>query len=781
MNIFDRLALEKEGDYWKTDPGYEAPKYQSAQANLYSDNARHYLAGPNKAGAEKPIQYMNGAQASYEQGPSAEDKDTFKKAKLTRSQVFDGSGETLTETNLSEDGVETKVVKKTPSSLLDNESYDTPILGNDEVTYPSIATPPQSASPMIQFAQTGGLLENTPELAEVNKKVLTDMASSMGISLTELAQNKEFIQTFGGRYDNLLVSPNTTDAYSGELLNGRPIFPPEMRASGMPPEFIRDGSYFGNMIRNPVYDDWIAKGRGVENLVNPTHQPGHGAINLITDSEVYPNTAEGKLNAAISKTPSHMVEKVWKALEIDTDTPITAESFEAEVTRQTALETIAAENSTPLFDSKGQVIDSTFANLDINEITKDVEKEATTDITSKKDEDVVVDAITEIKNTNPEGIKVLNEFALWSDTVSDEVAIKEAEDYLQNLKDSPSVDKRFRKAMAIGMLAMLFGDDFTTAMNTGFGVVADDYAAEEAAEAAEAATAAELAKTVAKENRANIENDRRKLRDFTLEMEKLRVEKGVEAAKEAEAEVKARTSGNQDWIKDQGTHYESILTDDQKKSIGPYNFEFEYDRALQTVKRLQPNVVWDLKNNNDQRVAFNTQFEKWFSDKTNPSNNFGKGVPAFANYMQDAFIKIRMEEDSPLSMKDTNPSVDDLRGMGINTDDINFKAGMEATNGAYSKIQSYSEGFNERGTLVLMAKDYYDWQKSKPEEHAEMVERANQQGIGGFIWYVNKHVKALDQIGTKYDPDFVGKSNQERTDFAIKYLIDKGIVVTPKK
>ncbi len=149
--------------------------------------------------------------------------------------------------------------------------------------------------------------------------------------------------------------------------------------------------------------------------------------------------------------------------------------------------------------------------------------------------------------------------------------------------------------------------------------------------------------------------------------------------------------------------------------------------------------------------------------------------------MQDAFIKIRMEEDSPLSMKDTNPSVDDLRGMGINTDDINFKAGMEATNGAYSKIQSYSEGFNERGTLVLMAKDYYDWQKSKPEEHADMVRRANEQGIGGFIWYVNKHVKALDQIGTKYDPDFVGKSNQERTDFAIKYLIDKGIVVTPKK
>ena len=60
---------------------------------------------------------------------------------------------------------------------------------------------------------------------------------------------------------------------------------------------------------------------------------------------------------------------------------------------------------------------------------------------------------------------------------------------------------------------------------------------------------------------------------------------------------------------------------------------------------------------------FGVVFEKWFSDKTNPSNNFGKGVPAFANYMQDAFIKIRMEEDSPLAMKDTNPIVGDLQNL----------------------------------------------------------------------------------------------------------------------
>ena len=33
MNIFDRLALEKDDDYWKTGPGYEVPKYPKGLAN----------------------------------------------------------------------------------------------------------------------------------------------------------------------------------------------------------------------------------------------------------------------------------------------------------------------------------------------------------------------------------------------------------------------------------------------------------------------------------------------------------------------------------------------------------------------------------------------------------------------------------------------------------------------------------------------------------------------------------------------------------------------------
>ena len=119
--------------------------------------------------------------------------------------------------------------------------------------------------------------------------------------------------------------------------------------------------------------------------------------------------------------------------------------------------------------------------------------------------------------------------------------------------------------------------------------------------------------------------------------------------------------------------------------------------------------------------------------------------------------------------------------LNFDTDKIDFGAGMEATNAAYTKIEDYSTGFNERGTLALMAKDYYDWQKSDPDAHKDMVRRANEQGIGGFIWYVTRHVEPTDTIGTKYDPLAVGKDNEWRSDFAIQYLRKEGIIVTPTK
>jgi hypothetical protein len=401
----------------------------------------------------------------------------------------------------------------------------------------------------------------------------------------------------------------------------------------------------------------------------------------------------------------------------------------------------------------------------------------------KANEKLKYDSIETLAKEDPEKIKVLNHFASWmeDEDVSDAESLRAAEDYLENLRNEPTVHDRVKKAMAIAFAAMLFGDDLTTAMNTGFGIVADDYAAEAAAEAAEAATNAELQKTVAKEHRANLENDRRKIRDFALEMKKEEYKNGVAAAKEKEAEIKERTSGNQDYITKQATHYEGTLNEDQKKQLGVYNFGAQFDRALQYVKKIQPDVVWDLKNNVDQRTAFDTQFRKWMSDKLY-GNNYGKGVPSFETYMQDAFIKTRMEEDSPLSMIDTNPSIFDLQDTwGINTKDVNFVEGMEETNHAYEKIKGFAEGYNERGTLALMAKDYYDWKETNPDTHAAMVERAAEKGIGGFIYYVNNHVDTNSPIGTIYDPKAIDKDNEWRADYAVQYLIKEGIVVKSKQ
>jgi hypothetical protein len=61
-----------------------------------------------------------------------------------------------------------------------------------------------------------------------------------------------------------------------------------------------------------------------------------------------------------------------------------------------------------------------------------------------------------------------------------------------------------------------------------------------------------------------------------------------------------------------------------------------------------------------------------------------------------------------------------------------------------------------------------------------MVERANKNGIGGFIWYVNNHVETNSAIGTQYDPDAAELSFEEKADYAVKWLADQGITVLPK-
>jgi hypothetical protein len=676
--------------------------------------------------AEKRYQNQATNFRNYSEGGTG---SPTRKAKYSLSQVFDDSGETVTETNIEEDGSETKVVKKTPSDLLKDQTF----LSDDmDLSYKSIATPPEAD--LTEDERLAKLYQEQRELAGVR-----DLGVRYGDEPTNVSP---FYSMKEGRH--LL----NHEYYGDEKASQFPSLPAETSIGK---------SLFGNIVVDQ-------SGSTVENDT--------GTL-AITDQ----NRADAQTAIIEDYNEQDMLELR------DRHPEVYEQVVAGEISMPLRINPHEGKTYTaPGFD--GSELHAAEVELATQEKIKEEEKELEKnfdDLPWAGDKGIDLTAVVkEIKETDPKAIEVLNDFASWADTVTDEVAIKEAENYLLSLKNSPSVDRRFRKAMAIGMIAMLFGDDFTTAMNTGFGVVADDYTAEAEAAKTEAEAAAELAKTIAKEGRANAENDRRKMRDFTLEMAKTRAELGVKAAEDLEAEIKARAGNNQDYISKEASHYESILTDDQKKTLGVFNFGAQYDRALQFVKKAQPDVVWDLKNNNDQRVAFDTQFQKWLSDKLN-GNNFGQGVPAFANYMQDAFIKTQLEGESILNMKDTNPSLYDLQQMGIDTDKIDFGAGMEATNAAYTKIEDYSTGFNERGTLALMAKDYYDWQKSDPDAHKDMVRRANEQGIGGFIWYVTRHVEPTDTIGTKYDPLAVGKDNEWRSDFAIQYLRKEGIIVTPTK
>ena len=254
-------------------------------------------------------------------------------------------------------------------------------------------------------------------------------------------------------------------------------------------------------------------------------------------------------------------------------------------------------------------------------------------------------------------------------------------------------------------------------------------------------------------------------------MEKERFKQGVELTKERKAEIEAINNNNYDWMKAQSTTYWGNLNDDQKENFkGASNFAFQYAQALQYVKGVSPDVVWDLEGNVDQQVAFNTQFEKWLADKLH-GDNYGQGVPSFKTYMQDAFIKTRMEGDSILSLADTNPSIGDLRDLNINVEDINWKDAKEYTNQAYQKIKTYSEGYNEKNTLALMAKDYNDFRKHLGESKwKDFKIRAGEEGVGAFIWYVSTQVEDGSHIGTMYDPATDGMDLEQKTDYVISWL-----------
>ena len=437
------------------------------------------------------------------------------------------------------------------------------------------------------------------------------------------------------------------------------------------------------------------------------------------------------------------------------------------------------------------------------------------------------DVVKTLSEEDPSGeaIKTINEFATWADTVPDEVAIEEAKTYLQGLKDSPTVTQRFRKAMAIAMMAMVFGDDFSTAMNTGFGVIADDYAEEEAEEEAEALAQAkqleaqnlaatalakqiakedrDLAKTIAAEERALGRALSKEERDFyktlakeqralvnaisaeqrgkatwadklviteNIAHEKLLAQLDRAASAETLADAKAITADNFAFIKDRGNnHWKNLSSKAREKFNNVDNFQSQMDGALDWMVRNWSGQV-DFGNNADQRVAFEKAFGKWMIDK----QRFD--TADFATYIQDAFIKDKFTSEATY----IEPS---LIMPDLARDPSQRTHANETVAKLYKKVETQiipGVG-SEKHALMLLKKDFnhyrdyeFDGSLAKDSEkgskrYQKMLKHANKLGEGVFTRFVNQ-LPASSIWGFVYDPEAKGKSATELGKLSAIYL-----------
>ena len=746
------------------------------------------------------------------------------KSKLTKTQVFDMNAETLTEKNIDDDGIETTTVKKTPASYFDNQTF---MSDNMDLSF----TAPAGDKTHLENRDFSHMSDDeVHEAAAVGQEWKDAVFNLLGVG--NAIASEEYIPPS--------ETPVPSGVYESEYfddVNGyfdRPIDPKQEIASYFQadenklfdpseftvPKYILNS--FGAFIPNPEYregDEWI--------------------------DNRYPNTEEGKFNAQIARTPYEDVQIILKALEKDIDTPITAESFVAEKERQNTLKKISSNNLTPLLEDKdGNLISSnnlpgepsTEILADTSELLDNLDESAEKYSSPSKPHDGELNynveaAVQEIVNQDPTAIEELNNFATWAEGVSDEESQAAAKEYLDELAVQPSVNDRFKKAMAIAFAAMLFGDDIGTAMNTGFGVVADDYAREdleqEAINTANAKAvedqnkaARDLAKTIATEERALGRALKKEERDLIkqLELEKRTLNKTLNAegrstelwadkliittdiahqkllaeldrtaSKETLAEAKRLTTDNYAFIKDRADNkWASLSPKAQEKFDNNNNFRMQMDGGLGWMVRNSTKVV-DFENNVDQRNAFENSYAKWMHD----SQRFD--APNFDTYIQDEFIKNKfmgageiLNEKTYIEPSLISPTLESLRKDGWSGENIQWSKSHEQVANLYEKVQQIIPTIGtEKHTLMLLKKDFNDFKnfdsegnkvpdkdgkKQNSKRYNTLAKKSAQNGIGVFTRFVNQ-MSPASLWGMVYDPAGKGKSVKWKQDATAQYLL----------
>lgn len=723
----------------------------------------------------QPAGYINGIGSTITIPSTRESRLREYQNSLTPediNEIVQGSVQTPSGTVLATDGT---------GSILDNPEIiaGSPDKAKFEVSIANDGAIETKSQTTMSNGDTTEIKNKTQN--DTDQSILDTVLATLGIGEAKASNNSGSFITSTDQLETPapvgVYESDYFDDVSGELIKSNAIDPKQDNLTSE----LFDGLYHPELYDNPKY---VLDGSGAF-VPNPNYDPekGQGA-----KSSAYPDTPEGNLNRVIAKTPYDETQSVLAALEIDTDTPITAESFIAELERQKELKKIA----------ESSILDTTELPIVTEDKSKATgeEKEAT--------KDMVQEAVKVIASEQPNELTRLNDFALWADGVSDDQAIREAEAVLEQIANAPTVTDRFKKAMGVAFGAMLFGDDFVTAMNTGLGVVADDYSAE-ATSAKEARDAQiELQKEIAKEQRA-LQNDLFKAdynssRDAQEAITKMIAEYEMKLPEEERRAAALRMKEN--------IAAGRVIMEDTINSIGEDKANFidldgEWAGLLVALEESKPAGFSVDVTEPLQRAALNGLFRKYITEQKSMSEYGNKAAP-LASYAQEFFIKNELREFTEgMGAIDPNiispsrayledrPFIGPMNKDGVRTKQVYvgnskelgplIKAGTEATQKLGSEIEKWgASGLGERGTTILLYKDYTDFMKQsfdKGDGVFETMEKvAYQKGWGPFTQFVLVHMGnklTLDNIGKNFDPLLTNESEEVEVR-ALKMYMETG-------
>ena len=712
------------------------------------------------------------------------------KAKYTFSKTFDNNGEVITETNQDDDGVVTEVKTKTPASFFEMDEQQ----NYEALQQPSIAIAPDEPVVVEEAAPEESSVDATESGVTIVSKVPWNEQfeeQTFGQSITGDTNNREpslpGYQDFTTTYSNGLVTQEATvledsadDRHHWDFDNQKIINDEDNTVISRTVNGDGTVTYLFN------YSPGVHPLSVVNDTIKNAQEKITSAENQIiaVEAEIENAALQGRvvsefellqLEAELEAANQRKIEGEEELIIANQD--IANQSKQAEEIRQESI--IEQEAIKQEEELKANLLDDSFDSDDMD-LSFDVEK-----------------AVKVIADDDPTAIKELNDFADWAETVSDEESQKAAEEYLQSLADTPTVDQRFKKAMAIAFAAMLFGDDFSTAMNTGFGVVADDYTEEKLEAKAIADADAALAKKIAEEKRALEIDNIKSARDHYESLEKLSIEKNYDAIKLAKEAEEKRKNKNVELG-------DAILKSLFDMNNGHDNFHNLSNKSVSTqmagllaaIEEFSPDgFKLDLRDN-IQREALGSVLKKFVSEQL----HFKDGTaPALADYAEEMFVKIELEQYTDISPDLIAPSrayLQKVRGVDMQELDKSewhgLQQGTKETLKLGETIQAIAKVGNmgEQKATHLLYKDFLMFQKFEDgEPYEKLMAIADSKGVGHFTQFVNVYLNDLleqnliEGYGMNFDPAYDAISRDDYTsdedfrdaqnNYIWKYIADK--------